>query len=228
MVMNLKPLFEMQKVLDYRIEQEHPRQEGEDRLAKKLLALQVELGECANEWRGFKFWSNNQKPSKIIHTTQGATTENAVFYHCADDECGERFYKDDKRLNDLFGKNEEDCPTCKDGYLNAFREKNPLLEEFVDVLHFSISIAIELGLTTYKVTNLDDLRYHKNSVIKTFSMVYRDINELQYYENADRYIRDFLDGVLGLGYKLGFTFEEIEQAYISKNQTNHSRQNNGY
>jgi len=185
--MDLSKLFEMQKALDARIEKEHPREDGEDRLAKKLLALQVELGECANEWRGFKFWSNDQEPRKKL----------MVFARGS-------------------GKT-----------IPPHKTVNPLLEEFVDVLHFSISIATEFGLTTYK-TRFGDLRYHKNSIIKTFSMVFQDINELLYYENAERYVRDFLDGVLGLGYKLGFSFEEIEAAYIAKNQTNHVRQDNGY
>ena len=60
--MNLTKLFEAQRVLDERIEQEHPVKPEEDRVAMKILALQVELGECANEWRGFKFWSKNQNP----------------------------------------------------------------------------------------------------------------------------------------------------------------------
>ena len=40
--MNLQRLFEMQRQLDAHIEKEHPRELGEDRLAKKILALQVE------------------------------------------------------------------------------------------------------------------------------------------------------------------------------------------
>ncbi|KIO62111.1 Dimeric dUTPase [Caldibacillus thermoamylovorans] len=58
--MNLQNLFELQKQLDEHIEKIHPRQEGEDRLAKKILALQVELAECAQESRCFKYWSHNQ------------------------------------------------------------------------------------------------------------------------------------------------------------------------
>lgn len=58
--MNLIKLFEMQKVLDDRIVREK-RLEGRDTLPEKILALQVELGECANEWRGFKFWSEDRE-----------------------------------------------------------------------------------------------------------------------------------------------------------------------
>jgi dimeric dUTPase (all-alpha-NTP-PPase superfamily) len=63
--LNLQKLFEMQRQLDEHIEKEHPRQEGEDRLAKKILALFVELGELANEHRGFKYWSNDQEPRTV-------------------------------------------------------------------------------------------------------------------------------------------------------------------
>jgi dimeric dUTPase (all-alpha-NTP-PPase superfamily) len=65
--MNLQKLFELQCQLDAHIEQEHPRQPGEDRLAKKILALQVELGELANCWRGFKYWSYNQEPHTLAY-----------------------------------------------------------------------------------------------------------------------------------------------------------------
>ena len=67
--MNLEKLFEAQRVLDERIEQEHPRTENENRVPQKILALQVELGEMANEWRGFKFWSANQEPRTQRHRT---------------------------------------------------------------------------------------------------------------------------------------------------------------
>ena len=63
--MNLAKLFELQRRLDEHIEREHPRKPGEDRLAKKILALQVELGELANRWRGFKYWSHDQEPRNL-------------------------------------------------------------------------------------------------------------------------------------------------------------------
>lgn len=60
--MNLAKLFETQRVLRDRIGYNEP-----DRFGKLVLALLVELGECANEWRGFKFWSKNQEPrTKVL------------------------------------------------------------------------------------------------------------------------------------------------------------------
>lgn len=55
--MNIAKLFETQQILRNRI-----GYEGSDRLEKLILALLVEVGECANEWRGFKFWSKDQEP----------------------------------------------------------------------------------------------------------------------------------------------------------------------
>lgn len=60
-VINLAPLFEAQKALDARIIKEKGL-EGQDLLPNTILALQVEFGELANCWRGFKHWSNDQKP----------------------------------------------------------------------------------------------------------------------------------------------------------------------
>lgn len=211
----------MQKVLDERIEKEHPRLEGEDRLFKKILALQVELGELANEWRGFKFWSKNQNPSKNILTTAGANEKNAVEFICGDDECGERFHKSDARLQDLFGENNEDCPVCKEGYLYAFRKKNPLLEEYVDCLHFILSIGLEID-TEY---------FYFEPMVKKEENITNQFNTLfhfAYLITEDNYCSELITSFYYLGEMLGFTWEQIEQAYISKNEINHTRQENGY
>src|SRR5206468_12486735 len=101
--MNLAKLFEMQKALDERIVMEKGL-EGQDLLPQKILALQVELGECANEWRGFKYWSNNRQ-QRI------------------------------KAIERDFVKEWDEI------------ERNPLLEEYVDCLHFILSIGLSIGAT---------------------------------------------------------------------------------
>ncbi|OQP08284.1 dUTP diphosphatase, partial [Geobacillus thermoleovorans] len=58
--MKLQKLFEAQRELDEHIDKIHPREKT--RLEEKILALQTELGEIANEWRQFKFWSNDREP----------------------------------------------------------------------------------------------------------------------------------------------------------------------
>lgn len=83
--MNLTKLFEAQRLLDERIEQEHPVKPDEDRLGSKCLALNVELGEAANEWRGFKFWSKNQAPrTQVPITAWGEPYKNPLLEELVD------------------------------------------------------------------------------------------------------------------------------------------------
>ncbi|MGG3451963.1 dUTP diphosphatase [Domibacillus aminovorans] len=59
--MDLKKLFEMQRVLDKRINDEKGLRYTKPP-AWKRVALLTEIGELANEWRGFKKWSHDQIP----------------------------------------------------------------------------------------------------------------------------------------------------------------------
>lgn len=187
--MNLTKLFEMQKILDERIELEHPRQDGEDRLAKKILALQVELGELANEWRGFKFWSKNQQPRKP--------------------------YQDSKWI---------------DGRCYNF-VKNPLLEEYVDCLHFILSIGLEIDYEESESVYLHEgnIGIHTDmNLVEQFAKTYSAITQLLIHDNDFEWYEELFLNFIGISRHLRFTWEEIENAYISKNEVNHNRQDTGY
>lgn len=175
--MNIKKLFEMQKVLKDRI-----GYNGEDRLNKLILALLVELGECANEWRGFKFWSKDQEPKTKALRYPAMMEEDKEYY-------------------------------------------NPLLEEFVDGLHFILELGIELDFV-HVIT--DDIKPIKNDTIANqFIFISTKVGTLLTYQGIPNYIH-IVQNYLGLGQMLGFTWEEIEQAYIYKNKINHERQESGY
>lgn len=160
--MNLKELFEMQMVLDERIVKEHGL-EGQDLLPNKILALQVELGELANEWQGFKFWKVNPQP------------------------------------------------------------KPNTLEEYVDNLHFILSI----GLIYASFNSIIAVKCE--TIIDQFNEIYYWIaifNKTR--ENKFRAYREIFQLFLGLGELLGFTWEQVSDAYKLKNKVNHERQGNGY
>jgi dimeric dUTPase (all-alpha-NTP-PPase superfamily) len=193
--MNLTRLFETQKQLMQRIEENHPAQQGENRFYKRLLALLVEVGECANEWRGFKFWSNNQKPRLEIKCQ-------------ACDGAG---------LFD-FGDKQELCAYCSGTGIQS----KPLLEEYVDGLHFVLELAIVLEV----VLNFDDIRVYKSDSIEhQFIKLYREITNL--WIEHEFYL-ELLNTYIGLGEMLGFAWEQIEHAYLEKNAVNHQRQEDGY
>lgn len=170
--MNLANLFEMQKVLRDRIDYNKP-----DRFNKLILALLVELGECANEWRGFKFWSKNQYPQTGLKMENGEVDWNV----------------------------------------------NPLLEEYVDGLHFVLELGIErkFEFSTYR-TKVKHL-----TITEQFNTLFRKISDFDRVQTLNNYIW-VIDLYIGLGEMLGFTWEQVKQAYISKNEINHLRQDNGY
>lgn len=187
--MNLQKLFEAQAELDAFIEQQHPTQEGENRLEKKILALLVELSECAQESRCFKFWSNDQEPRNYCKNCAMTETPH---------EC-----------------------------------KNPLLEEYVDVLHFSLSIGNDVfgELSDENIKEiLEDSRKtdEASSVITTFIILNSCATVLAEYEFEYVDYRNFMMILLNLGLLLGFTEEKIEQAYWKKYEINKQRQRDGY
>lgn len=65
--MNLNELFPIQQKLDDRILKEKGLKK-EDVFKRKIVGLFCELGECTNEGRWFKYWSENTKPNikKVI------------------------------------------------------------------------------------------------------------------------------------------------------------------
>ena len=188
--MNLKHLFELQRKLDEHIVKEKGL-EGQDLLPKKILALQVELGELANEWRGFKFWSEDQEPKTHKFKLVKSETEHG----------------------------EVVIPT----------PYNPLLEEYVDCLHFILSIGLDINVDT----NINYGMTISRDVTEQFFEVYRDVLEVKEsvefeFDGVEKYRDLLVPDFLGLGKMLGFTWEQIEQAYLAKNKINHLRQESGY
>lgn len=161
--MNISKLYEIQKKLDNRICKEHGLKDV-DLVPSKILALQVELGELANETRCFKFWSNKgSSPREII------------------------------------------------------------LEEYVDCLHFILSIGLESGLTDIDLVRIDNT----DNLTAQFQNVFVEIVTFQHEPTLDNYQRLFNHFLL-LGNKLNFTKDEIDFAYLEKNKINHQRQDEGY
>lgn len=198
--MNLTKLFEAQRLLDERIEQEHPRTEKENRLKDKCLALLVELGECANEQRTWKFWSQNRNPvTKSIRPTFGTNVDGTQH--------------------------------------QSFVECNPLLEEYIDVLHFALSIGNEIDFPKNIHKEVDpDFFFGTYSPSWTasdaFGYSYRSVIKFMQLPKEHEYLKleylFMLKSITTLGRWLEFTSEQIEAAYFEKNKINHQRQEEGY
>jgi dimeric dUTPase (all-alpha-NTP-PPase superfamily) len=161
--MNLCGLYSLQSELDEKIRITH-NLNGKNLIGKKILSLQVEIGELANETRCFKYWST--KPPA---------------------------------------------------------PKNVILEEYVDCLHFILSLGLD-----YKFTDLEiKMVSRKVKLTEQFINLFIDVTDCLVCSSRDHYTTLFEDFLI-LGYNLGFTEEVITEAYYNKNQINHTRQNEGY
>jgi len=171
--MNLARLFDIQKVLDAAIV-EKKGLEGRDTLPEKILALQVELGECANEWRGFKFWSEDREP-------------RTEAWHM-------------KEIHSKFP---------------ILPIKNRLLEEYVDCLHFILSIGLKLKIDfeqlTYELEG--NIKTHKyDNITVQFIWLGNTVSNLFPYKERDYTL--LVCEFIALGEMLGFTWDQIESAYF--------------
>ncbi len=164
--MNLKNLYTLQKILDEKINTTHDLLK-ENLIPHKILSLEVEVGELANETRCFKFWSLKE-----------ASPENII------------------------------------------------LEEFVDCLHFILSLGLDLKFNDISVNDLYIDDQNKN-LTEYFLMLFNSISLFHNTLSRENYIYVF-SNFLSLGKKLGFTPEEMEKAYLHKNNINHQRQAEGY
>ncbi|SDK84211.1 dUTP diphosphatase [Natronincola ferrireducens] len=161
--MDLSQLFDIQTQLDRTIMENHGLYD-KDLVPAKVLALQVELGELANETRCFKFWSKKSASLKSV-----------------------------------------------------------ILEEYVDCLHFLLSIGLDCGFHVKRFeTNPNNL-----DLIQEFQEVYKKSCDFLGCLNQEKYVKLF-EEFLTLGEKLNFTWEEVEKAYFMKNEINHQRQAEGY
>ncbi len=210
--MNLQPLFETQAILDERIKDKHNLHD-KDLLDKKILALQVELGELANEWRGFKFWSEDQEPNEYIDCDVCADQPGQYEVFIGDEVVG------------------FPCPKCE-GHAEVY-VGDRLLEEYVDCLHFILSIGNDLNFKEYlTIKNFPTPKEHEHIYLMTFeaaSNLYYSIHSFKRYEGQiELRYRALFECLIALGLMMGFTWEQIEQAYFAKNKVNHERQEQGY
>lgn len=120
--------------------------------------------------------------------------------------------------------------------------KDVIIEELVDVLHFLLEIGLsnfeEYGeqyqILIFLNHNQETIKY--DSLTEQFNSMFTEVGILsdRLFENCYTVntVEDSYNNLVGLfnglGEMLGFTWEQIEQAYYDKNRVNHERQDNGY
>ncbi|WP_114569982.1 dUTP diphosphatase [Exiguobacterium flavidum] len=98
-----------------------------------------------------------------------------------------------------------------------------ILEEYVDGVHFLLSLGLAL--------NLERSSFDEGDAYLTatdgFLDVYNKTNVFAISRTEQSY-ETLMGAFLALGATLGFTQEMIFEAYVSKNEANHVRQDSGY
>lgn len=169
-------------------------------ISERILALLVEIGEMTNEWRRFKFWSNDQEPRT-----------KSVCEDCGGDG-----------VTGLYDDLDCKCETVT----------NPLLEEYVDGLHFVCSIGNALYINQSQVyipVGNNGAEDDYKSVLHHIHSLYAMISQYGVRMELPLYSWEaIMSEYLNLGTMLGFTLDQIHIAYLDKNKINHERQSSGY
>lgn len=98
-----------------------------------------------------------------------------------------------------------------------------ILEEFVDCLHFTISLGNSMNID---FDSIEINTEHNNDLNNLFIDTIELVTKLD-FDDENSYKLMF-NSIFALAMKLGFTSEQIFNAYILKNEENHIRQQNNY
>jgi len=102
-----------------------------------------------------------------------------------------------------------------------------LLEEFVDGIHFVLSLGIVKGFDQEMKEIPQQPEEVENSLTEQFLLLYDEIGKFGQSQSKSDYenvIRSFFK----LGRMMNFSEEDIFNAYLAKNEVNHKRQDEGY
>lgn len=104
-------------------------------------------------------------------------------------------------------------------------KKEVVLEEFVDVLHFWLSLANDIELK-YKHIKSDN--NYKDNLCYGFLELQDSLSRISVNIKNDCEVAVFMVNVLKVANTLGFTEKEIIEAYYKKRDINFKRQIEGY
>ncbi|MDV2684818.1 dUTP diphosphatase [Alkalihalophilus lindianensis] len=102
--------------------------------------------------------------------------------------------------------------------------KSTILEEYVDGLHFVLTLGLSLGYTTFGQSKNSS----KERTLTEQFLYVMECNHLLNEKQTEASFHELAQSFLTLGSLLGFGEDEIEQAYFKKNEVNHQRQDQGY
>ncbi|MFP7171935.1 dUTP diphosphatase [Terribacillus halophilus] len=215
-MINFIKLAPMQDQLDAHIRKKQGL-EGQDLLLNTIFALQVEVAELANEVRFFKHWSKDQEP------------RTAQYYF--KDAYGRWDPVSEKYWRMTYGD-----PEDKDLEGERWKVRNPVLVEYVDCLHFLLSIGNQAQVDWSEITAKNnsgmDMQECFGYLMILISNMWTYKKHPIFDPDIDMHIRHCLSDAVSILWQiaqlLNFTAEDIEAAYLAKHEVNYERQAKGY
>lgn len=107
-------------------------------------------------------------------------------------------------------------------------EKKVILEEYVDGLHFLLSIGntLEQKMVSAEL-DTDAQKAEKSEITAAFLEIFGTVSLLRIEPSSESYGALF-NAYADLAGLLGYSWEDVMNAYEEKNKENYSRQDNGY
>ncbi|WP_164216825.1 dUTP diphosphatase [Virgibacillus sp. YIM 98842] len=102
-------------------------------------------------------------------------------------------------------------------------ERDIILEEYVDGIHFLLSLGNEIG-HQYKNTRL---QVGEISITAQFNLVFEKCTLFHQVPDITTY-EEMMESYLQLGELLSFSETDIKNSYYEKNEVNYNRQKQGY
>lgn len=102
-------------------------------------------------------------------------------------------------------------------------DRQVVLEEYVDNIHFLLSLGIEKGYEFSAITTIAT----KHNKTEQFNHVFSSAIHFYEKQTEENYIK-MIESYLQLAQLLGFDEQDILNAYIEKNEVNYERQKSGY
>lgn len=103
-------------------------------------------------------------------------------------------------------------------------EKSIIIEEYVDNIHFLMSLGIE---KSFEFDEITVSKVESTSLTEHFNVLFQQISNFQGEQTKASYL-ELVNNYVQLSELLGYTKEEIQAAYDEKNKENFNRQDSGY
>ncbi|MDQ0160216.1 dUTP diphosphatase [Alkalibacillus salilacus] len=103
-------------------------------------------------------------------------------------------------------------------------DREVILEEYVDGIHFILSLGLDLGIE-FDQNALQSVEVE--SLTDSFHTIYSQVERLKTEPTQTNY-NQLMNQYLALGRALSFSTHDVVQAYLAKNEKNHERQDLGY